>query len=112
MNTTAQKKNAQSISCKNLCRRRQCANGKTTVSVKIRKGTHEELAENAIRYRIPMKVTQIVKFPDGNCYPLCPHCKTTVAREYMRFCDRCGQKLGWKKFENALVIYSSGIPVK
>lgn len=110
MNTTAQAqvKKEQWISCENLCRRKLSENGKIIAAVKLRKGMREKIAENAIRYRIPMEVKQIVKFPDGNSYPVCPHCKYTVERECMRFCDRCGQKLGWNKLKNALVISPLG----
>lgn len=28
-------------------------------------------------------------------YYLCPGCGIPLSREYMNFCDSCGQKLGW-----------------
>ena len=30
-------------------------------------------------------------------YPVCPRCDSTFEREYQQFCDRCGQRLGWRK---------------
>lgn len=38
-------------------------------------------------------------------YYVCPACKTTIEREFMCYCDRCGQKLGWKKYKKAKIVY-------
>ena len=29
-----------------------------------------------------------------------------MEREYQSFCDRCGQRLDWSKYENAEVVYT------
>ena len=61
----------------------------------------------AVSYRIPLMVTRVVKLPGyGQIYPQCPRCKKTMDREYMRFCDRCGQKLNWDYLDHAVVIYA------
>ena len=52
----------------------------------------------AVSYRIPCPVTALLQFPDGNCYPICPRCLLTLDREYIQFCDRCGQHLSWHTF--------------
>ena len=49
----------------------------------------------AITYRIPLLVTERQIFASGDSYPVCPRCACTIEREYMYFCDRCGQKLAW-----------------
>ena len=54
-------------------------------------------------YRMPMQVRQVVLFHDGNSYPVCPRCNRTIEREYMRYCDRCGQHLNWTTFSFATV---------
>lgn len=60
---------------------------------------------NAVSYRIPLPVTKVVYFPAPQySYPLCPRCNTSMDREYMRFCDRCGQKLNWEYIDHAQVI--------
>ncbi|MBQ6947159.1 MAG: hypothetical protein IJN42_03840 [Clostridia bacterium] len=59
----------------------------------------------AVSYRIPLMVTAIVILPDGNAYPLCPHCNSSLDREYQRYCDRCGQALSWKKYSQAIISY-------
>ena len=46
-------------------------------------------------YRVPLPVTEMRTFPNGSSYPVCPRCASTMDREYMCFCDRCGQKLSW-----------------
>lgn len=60
---------------------------------------------DAISYRIALPVTKIVQYPTyGYCYPLCPRCKNSMEREYMRFCDRCGQKINWDHLDNAKIV--------
>ena len=53
------------------------------------------------KYRRTMPVTQIRVYASGDAYCVCPRCKLTLEREYMSFCDRCGQHLGWKNLEYA-----------
>lgn len=60
--------------------------------------------EEAITYRTPLPVTEVMKFPNGYAFPVCPRCKITLEREYQSYCDRCGQCLDWNDFENAKVI--------
>lgn len=55
-------------------------------------------------YRIPMPVKEIMQYKNGDCYPVCPRCAVTMEREYVHFCDRCGQMLAWDFFEHAHVI--------
>lgn len=64
---------------------------------------HNALSEDAAAFRIPCPVTQILLFPSGNSYPLCPRCNSSLEREYMRFCDSCGQRLAWRGFSAAKV---------
>ena len=58
----------------------------------------------AYLYRLPLPVKEILLFADGNGYPVCPRCDMTLDREYMEFCDRCGQHLSWSQFDDASVI--------
>ena len=53
----------------------------------------------------PLRVSKVIAFPDSSSYPVCPNCNTTLEREYQRFCDRCGQRLDWRDFEHAQIIY-------
>ena len=54
---------------------------------------HKELI-----YRLPMLVVSAITH-QSSCgfisFPVCPHCKTSLEREYQSFCDRCGQRLSW-----------------
>lgn len=52
----------------------------------------------AITYRLPIPIKEVVIYKSGNCYPRCPRCGQSMDREYMRFCDGCGQKLEWRGF--------------
>ena len=56
-------------------------------------------------FRLQMPVTEIMIFPDGYGYYVCPRCHITVEREFMSFCDRCGQRLGWKGYKKARKVY-------
>ncbi|MBQ3543438.1 MAG: hypothetical protein IJA34_00375 [Lachnospiraceae bacterium] len=60
--------------------------------------------EDAVSYRIPLQVTEIMLFSNGDAFPICPKCKITLERTYQRYCDRCGQCLNWKGFFRANVI--------
>ena len=60
----------------------------------------------AFQYRMPLPVREILQLSNGDCYPICPRCDMTIEREYMHFCDRCGQKLSWEQFDYASVIYA------
>lgn len=55
-------------------------------------------------YRIPLSVTQIVLFPSGDSYCVCPRCDNLLDREYMSYCDCCGQCLSWNMLDHAHVL--------
>lgn len=59
-------------------------------------------------WRIPMPVTELKVFsncPGRPAYYVCPRCGITMEREFMSFCDCCGQRLGWRSYQNAKIIY-------
>lgn len=62
------------------------------------------LFTDAVSYRVPLPVTKVIAY-SKTTYPICPRCAVSLDREYMSFCDRCGQKLNWDLFEYAKVIY-------
>ena len=62
------------------------------------------LFTDAVSYRVPLPVTKVIAYANTT-YPVCPRCAVSLDREYMSFCDRCGQKLNWDLFEHAMVIY-------
>lgn len=53
---------------------------------------------SAFLFRIPKSVTQTRVYSRGYCYPVCPSCRSSLDREYMAFCDRCGQRLAWEEY--------------
>lgn len=58
-------------------------------------------------YRVPRPVTERVVFPDCSgapSYYVCPRCGITLEREFAAFCDRCGQRLGWRGCREAKII--------
>lgn len=56
-------------------------------------------------YRKALLVQELMVFPGGSGYYLCPRCRITLEREFVSYCDRCGQHLGWKRYRKARVIY-------
>ena len=58
----------------------------------------------AYLYRIPLPVTKVMVHCSGDSYPMCPRCDCTLEREYVRFCDRCGQRLSWMRLDAAKVV--------
>ena len=63
----------------------------------------EKTATTAESYRIPMQVTHLRKYR-ATAYYICPRCHITMEREFMAYCDRCGQCLNWKNYTKAVVI--------
>ena len=59
-------------------------------------------------YRQGMPVTELVVFPSGprkTGYYRCPRCRMTMEREFMNYCDRCGQHLSWKGYKKASKVF-------
>ena len=59
-------------------------------------------------FRAPMPVAELKVFPDccdrPDCY-ICPRCGITTEREFMSFCNCCGQRLDWRNCQNAEMLY-------
>lgn len=64
-----------------------------------------EFLISAVRYRIPLKVIQVLILTHGDSYSICPRCDMLLDREYMHFCDRCGKRLSWMLFRFAQVVH-------
>ena len=62
-----------------------------------------EKATAAESYRIPMLVTHLRQYRI-TAYYICPRCHITMEREFMAYCDRCGQCLNWKQYKKAVVM--------
>lgn len=62
-------------------------------------GWHEALRiMDAMSYRAPRHVTKFRVYRNGDSYPICPRCGMCIDREYVNFCDCCGQRLDWRLF--------------
>ena len=59
-------------------------------------------------YRTAMRVTELMVYRSSGTedagYFVCPRCRVTLEREFVPFCDRCGQRLNWKGCKYAKVI--------
>lgn len=61
-----------------------------------------------VSFRVPMPVTELKIFPGCHgqpAYYVCPRCGITMEREFMSFCDRCGQRLGWQGCQHVKIVY-------
>ena len=56
-------------------------------------------------YRSSLQITQVRIFQNRHAYYACPRCDSSLDREYMSYCDRCGQCLNWKERRKAVPIY-------
>ena len=82
--------------------------------LKVKKNTAPDI-EEAVSYRTPLAVTQYVMLGRDGMFPVCPRCDSSLEREYVAYCDRCGQRLkanekiaeavteGYKKIEKSVV---------
>lgn len=67
-----------------------------------------ELDDSHESYRKGMFVNEVMVFDTWfgeTGYYVCPRCKITMDKEFMSFCDRCGQKLDWKYYRKAKLVY-------
>lgn len=63
------------------------------------------LLAHFMSFRMELPVKEVMIFSNGDAYYVCPRCRITLEREFMAYCDRCVQCLGWKKYKQADVIY-------
>ena len=62
----------------------------------------------ACSYRAPMMVREVMIFShrfEKYGYYVYPRCQITVEREFMNYCDRCGQRLAWRGKKQIRLIY-------
>ncbi len=59
---------------------------------------------DAVSYRKPLAVTEMLLLPNKEAFAVCPRCNLTLEREYQSYCDRCGQCLDWDDFDNAEIV--------
>lgn len=78
-----------------------------TVRERERSGTLTDFSvcfQLMLSYRIPMKVTDVMVFPRwpvDDIYYRCPRCQKLLDREFMAYCDSCGQCLDWQDYKKA-----------
>ena len=59
-------------------------------------------------YRAPMMVDEAIIYRKAftdDLYYRCPRCQTFLARDFMAYCDRCGQCLDWRDYQKARRTY-------
>jgi len=58
---------------------------------------------DAVSYRIARPVREISVRANDDSFPICPRCDRAMDREYMAFCDCCGQKINWQTLPMAKI---------
>lgn len=53
--------------------------------------------QDALSYRVPLLVTESHRF-QSSAYSVCPRCHIPLDREFVSYCDRCGQQLDWSQY--------------
>ena len=67
-------------------------------------GEAMERVADALRFRQPMPVRELIRYRSGGTFPVCPQCRSSMEREYQNYCDRYGQHLSWKQLRRARVV--------
>lgn len=57
-----------------------------------------------LQFRTPKIVSDLMLFQDTSFF-VCPQCGITLEREFMKYCDRCGQCLNWKNYKHPRIVY-------
>ena len=60
-----------------------------------------------LAYRRPLRVRELMVCAGGrpeDSYYVCPRCRVTMEREFMQYCDRCGQCLDWSRYTQVKII--------
>ena len=63
--------------------------------------------EKDLSFRMPMPVREVRVYPSVSgrpAFPVCPQCGQVLEREYMLYCNNCGQCLSWTLFKKAVVV--------
>ena len=59
-------------------------------------------------YRTPMMVDEAIIYRKAfgyDIYYCCPRCQNTLERDFVAYCDRCGQCLDWSEYRKAKRTY-------
>lgn len=64
----------------------------------------QSVSIQAAEYRQVMPVRELARYRSGGTFPVCPRCGSALEREYQNYCDRCGQRLGWRGLGRARVV--------
>lgn len=76
---------------------------KTLLLPKRWENVRDDVIVWALSYRTPKYVYTSRVYEDGIEFPICPGCADTIEREYMRYCDRCGQALNWQLYDDRII---------
>ena len=50
-------------------------------------------------YRTKMNITNL-HIHQNAAYPICPRCGAILERDYLKYCNECGQCLGWENYDS------------
>ena len=61
-----------------------------------------------VTYRVPMMVKDMLifrRYPENDIYYRCPRCQKLLSRDFLAYCDSCGQCLDWRGYRKARRTY-------
>lgn len=70
-----------------------------------------DAVQEAVSYRSPCQVVEVIELCGGEIYPICPRCHLSMDRAYMRYCSYCGQALAWRRFSRAKIVHAPIRPI-
>lgn len=57
-------------------------------------------------YRRSMEVLQIRVYRKNDAYAIFPRCHSCIDREYINYCNKCGQKMSWNSYYENVVHFT------
>ena len=96
------------ILCRCFASRTNPGRIRTIALPKLWETVPDEGVINELTYRVPKEVFYSTVYLDGCEFPICPACATTMEREYMSYCDRCGQALDWNSYDHRIAFGPRG----
>ena len=73
---------------------------------KVRTRRRKRIARwrHACSYRSPMQVKLYMRTWCRDYYPICPRCSSSMDRDFVSYCNQCGQKMAWDQLNEVCFI--------
>ena len=66
---------------------------------------YNNFANDSISYRTKLPIKEKILYENQNSiYAVCPRCKGTVDRDYVKYCTICGQRISWANWGKTSIV--------